>query len=58
MIRTEKGIVEMRGGEPFILADFACIVQAVYESFAERYGSEKAIDLVLMCIKDALVGGE
>ena len=54
MIKSDKGVVVMKGGEPFILADFTCLIASVYETFSEKYGSETAKELICQCLKDAL----
>ena len=58
MIKSEEGVVTLRGSEPFILADFTFLISSIYETFSEKYGSETAKELICQCLKDALNGGE
>lgn len=53
MITVNKGDVQIEGGAALLQAELACAVKALYSSFAENFGKEKAKKMVMMPVEDA-----
>lgn len=58
MIKCEKGCTEIKGKTSEILAEFSCMVKAIYETLSEGNRKEVARDLLDRSYNDGFVKEE
>lgn len=58
MIKTDKGITQIKGTKSEVLAELAITIEAVFKTTAEEVGEERAKELVETAYKRAFMSVE